>query len=326
MAADQLNYAIDKSRSITKVEEEFCVSYENRPQLEGPVYNKVRDICASFKQQPAPAVFTSVTSEPGLELEIIPARTAVNHPFETETPPPSDVFVQSTEGAEPTTTVPDRPLSVAQEEAQCVETDVPLSDVLSSASPLVPVTPPADNSPAVEESQVAHQGSDSHAAHVVGEFRVDEANEEVVLVEADPRFVSEELSDALIDHNRLTVSEPVGTGLLSAPMVEQGLSWVHVDPPSNATVTDEQDAMLDDVTPAGVSSSTIEVFEAVGSGCLGNSQSHTDSLQNGHADVISKTLGAHAVGVTASPLSQSHVQLPSSLSTQPQVRTCFDYR
>ncbi|XP_024397981.1 uncharacterized protein [Physcomitrium patens] len=319
LAADQLNYAIDKSRSITKVEEEFCVSYENRPQLEGPVYNKVRDICASFKQQPAPAVFTSVTSEPGLELEIIPARTAVNHPFETETPPPSDVFVQSTEGAEPTTTVPDRPLSVAQEEAQCVETDVPLSDVLSSASPLVPVTPPADNSPAVEESQVAHQGSDSHAAHVVGEFRVDEANEEVVLVEADPRFVSEELSDALIDHNRLTVSEPVGTGLLSAPMVEQGLSWVHVDPPSNATVTDEQDAMLDDVTPAGVSSSTIEVFEAVGSGCLGNSQSHTDSLQNGHADVISKTLGAHAVGVTASPLSQSHVQLPSSLSTQPQV-------
>lgn len=55
---------------------------------------------------------------------------------------------------------------------------------------------------------------------MVGEFCVDEVNEEVVFVEVDFCFVFEEFLDVFIDYNRLIVFEFVGMGLLSVFMVE----------------------------------------------------------------------------------------------------------
>jgi hypothetical protein len=300
----QLNHAIDKMTCIRKVED--CIlgtGFENRPQLMGPLYNRVVGICASFEPPPAPPTVVSTTPQPLLVPEISsPGASVQNHPPRPDLEPSAgNVSVQATEGEPPACNSPEDPLAGSQETGQQVE--VPSPVVLSSAPLSVQVTMPTDDAPAVEDSHIAHTVDDP----------VLEADSEVVLVGADPRFVPEDPVHTFIDQSRPFVPDPDGRLVSGASVVEQGKGWVLVDPTPD--VRDEEEVPVVIVaTPASKSSTAAR---SVGSVPL-----HAESLQRG-GEAVSATLGAPLLEVPGIPTSELPVETTPPL-TQTQVRLCFD--
>lgn len=242
VAADQLQYPIDKSISIDTVEAALVVHYDNRPQLEGPLYKKVSEICSSFNTMDSLHTVLPTTPQPA------------------SVPPPKESCAADL----PSRLEAERPPQIV--EVNAIEEQKHLDTITQTKVS----SPPGANSPSEFSTSVLPVLATS-SCQVAPETEIVQVTEapqaapletEIELVEADPRLVFDSPLRTLVTEERLLTPELPGTIISCSLALERGLGWVIRDSTLQVPTMEPEQEPLAGVPQILLSSSSVQAPEA----------------------------------------------------------------